>query len=134
MTRQQAEAIRSAMTKAGEYLTDEQASEVTELYAPWKPNKDYVAGQRLARNGKLFTVLQDHKSQDDWTPENAPSLFAEVLPGQSGEIGDWVQPDSTNPYMKGDKVRHNDKVWISLIDNNVWEPTEAVPTLWGEVV
>jgi hypothetical protein len=24
--------------------------------------------------------------------------------------------------MKGDKVRHNNKVWISIIDNNVWEP------------
>lgn len=123
MTRQQAEAIRAAMTKAGEYLTDEQASEVTELYAPWKPNKDYVAGQRLSRNGKLFTVLQDHKSQDDWTPEDAPSLFAEVLPGQSGtEIGEWKQPDSTNPYMKDDAVLYQDRVWISDVDNNVWEP------------
>jgi hypothetical protein len=35
--------------------------------------------------------------------------------------------------MKDDKVRHNGKVWISLVDNNVWEPSESVPTLWGEV-
>ena len=32
------------------------------------------------------------------------------------------QPDSTNPYSKGDKVTHNGKMWVSTIDNNVWEP------------
>ena len=34
----------------------------------------------------------------------------------------WEQPDSTNPYMAGDKVTHNGKTWVSDIDNNVWEP------------
>lgn len=34
----------------------------------------------------------------------------------------WAQPGSTNPYMLGDKVRHNGKIWMSTIDNNVWEP------------
>ena len=33
-----------------------------------------------------------------------------------------VQPDSTNPYAKGDKVTHNGKTWQSTTDNNVWEP------------
>ena len=37
-------------------------------------------------------------------------------------IPEWEQPESTNPYMKGDKVKHNDKTWVSDIDNNVWEP------------
>jgi hypothetical protein len=37
-------------------------------------------------------------------------------------IPEWEQPDSTNPYMKGDKVAHNSKTWVSDVDNNVWEP------------
>ena len=37
-------------------------------------------------------------------------------------IPEWEQPDSTNPYMKGDKVTHGGKTWVSDIDNNVWEP------------
>ena len=37
-------------------------------------------------------------------------------------IPDWVQPDSTNAYAKGDKVRHNGKIWVSDLDGNVWEP------------
>ena len=35
--------------------------------------------------------------------------------------------------MAGDKVSHNGKHWVSAVDNNVWEPSEAVPTLWMEV-
>ena len=34
----------------------------------------------------------------------------------------WEQPESTNPYMKGDKVTHAGRTWVSTIDNNVWEP------------
>ena len=55
-------------------------------------------------------------------PDVAVSLFAEVLIPDPSVIPDWVQPSSTNPYMKGDKVRHNGKVWVSTVDNNVWEP------------
>ncbi|WP_270217645.1 carbohydrate-binding protein [Dorea longicatena] len=33
-----------------------------------------------------------------------------------------INPDSTNPYAKGDKVTHNGKTWISTADGNVWEP------------
>lgn len=42
------------------------------------------------------------------------------------ETGDstitWTQPDSTNPYMAGDIVRHNNKTWVSDMDYNVFEP------------
>ena len=90
---------------------------------------------RIYDGGELFKVLQDHTSQEDWKPENTPSLYAKILPGQSGtEIGEWVQPDSTNPYMKGDKVTHGGKVWVSSVDNNVWEPgATGTESLWTEV-
>ena len=82
----------------------------------------YVTGQRVLHNAVLYKVLQDHTSQETWTPEAAPSLFAKVLIPDETVIPEWVQPDSTNPYMKGDKVLHNGKTWTSDIDNNVWEP------------
>ena len=28
--------------------------------------------------------------------------------------------------MIGDKVTHNDKTWVSIVDNNVWEPGASV--------
>ena len=61
-------------------------------------------------------------AQETWTPDTAVSLWAKVLTDPSGGILAWVQPDSTNPYMKGDKVTHNGKKWSSDVDANVWEP------------
>ena len=104
-------------------MTDADALQYTELYAQWSgEGVSYTSGDRVRRGDKLYKVLLDHVSQEDWSPENTPSLFAEVLVSEDGTILEWVQPDSTNPYMTGDKVMHNNKVWASLIDNNVWEP------------
>ena len=85
-------------------------------------------------DGILYTVLQAHTSQPGWKPADAPSLFAKVLIPDPTMIPEWEQPDSTNPYMKGDKVTHNGKTWVSLIDNNVWEPgVTGTAALWQEV-
>lgn len=71
--------------------------------------------------GKLYKVLQAHEGQTAWTPKDAPSLFGEVL-AVEGVVAEWVQPGSTNAYMRGDKVTHGGQTWISTCDNNVWEP------------
>lgn len=85
-------------------------------------------------NGTLYKVLQDHISQDDWTPESAPSLFGRVLIPDPSVVPDWEQPDSTNPYSKGDRVKHNGKTWESLADGNVWEPgATGTEYLWKEI-
>ena len=80
----------------------------------------------------MYKVLQDHTSQETWTPKDAPSLFARVLVDDGGAVLDWVQPNSTNPYMKGDRVKFEGKIYESLIDSNVWSPT-AYPTGWKEI-
>lgn len=131
-------ALRRVIEENAETMTDEVAVYVPELFQKWDGNGvEYVTGLRVSYNGKLYKVLQDHTSQDHWSPDAAPSLFAEVLPGQDGtDIGVWVQPDSTNPYMTGDRVYYpdiNGKIYESLIDNNVWSP-EAYPAGWQEVV
>ena len=58
-----------------------------------------------------------------------------VVCGQEGTgIGEWEQPDSTNPYITGDRVKHNGKTWESLVDNNVWEPgAQGTEALWKVV-
>lgn len=81
----------------------------------------------------LYKVLQDHTSQSNWTPTAAQSLFAKVLIPEPSVIPEWEQPSSTNPYMKGDKVRFEGKIYESLIDNNIWSPS-AYPAGWKEVI
>lgn len=130
----QAAAVDVARIQA-QSLTDEQALTVTAIYPDWNgEGVAYLKDYKVKRNGELYKCLQAHTSQQDWTPEEAPSLWAKILPGQSGEIGEWEQPDSTNPYMKGDTVTHNGKTWESLVDNNVWEPgATGTESLWKEV-
>ena len=122
MTRAEAEAIVAALVKLRESATDEQALSAPVLYPAWRSGVDYVTGQRVLHNAVLYKVLQDHASQDNWTPDAASSLFAQVLIPDADIISEWVQPESTNPYAKGDKVTHNGKTWVSDYDNNVWEP------------
>lgn len=122
MTRAEAENIVAALVKLRESATDEQALSVPALYPAWRSGVRYAAGQRVLYRGVLYKVLQDHTSQDDWTPDAAPSLFARVLIPDVETIPEWVQPDSTNTYAKGDKVTHNGKTWVSDIDVNSWEP------------
>lgn len=115
--------LRPLIEKAVQLLDDTDAIEVVTLYEKWSgDSKQYTVGQRLQYEGILYTVLQAHTSQPTWTPTDAPSLFAKVLIPDPTVIPEWEQPDSTNPFMKGNKVTHNGKTWISDIDNNVWEP------------
>lgn len=119
-----AKKLRAAMTIAGAILTDEQALTVSIIYPIWDGNGTvYSVGDRVLYNSILYKCLQAHTSQSTWNPADAPSLWAKVLIPTPGVIPDWEQPDSTNPYAKGDKVKHKDKIWVSDIDNNVWEPS-----------
>ena len=122
MTRAEAEAIIAALVTLREAATDEQALAVPVLYPAWRSGVDYVTGLRILYDNSLYKVLQDHTSQNDWTPDAASSLFAKVLIPDETTISEWEQPDSTNAYSQGDKVMHNGKTWISDVDNNVWEP------------
>ena len=121
--------VRESMDAAGAMLTDEQAASVPALYSEWETGTAYNAGDRRTYGGVLYKCLQAHTSQVDWTPDVAVSLWATVLIPDPDVIPDWVQPDSTNAYMKGDKVRYNGVVYRSLIDNNVWSP-DAYPAGW----
>ena len=130
MTRNEAKLFIEAFVKLRNIATDEMSLEVPNLYPIWKVNTNYTTGDRVLYNDTLYKVLQDHTSQETWEPTDAPSLFSKVLIPVSDVIPAWVQPDSTNAYMKGDKVEHNGKTWESDIDNNVWEPSVYG---WSEV-
>lgn len=123
MNRRYAKALRAKIESLANTMTDEEAVDTPELFPMWDPSAHYIDGDRVCYEGKLYKVIQGHDAQETWTPVDAPSLFAEILAGQEGtEIGEWVQPDSTNPYMAGDRVMYNGVMYESTIDNNVWAP------------
>ena len=118
---------------ASEVTDDAKALAIQEFYDDWEVGVKYEVGTYIRYEQVLYKVITAHTSQSDWTPTSASSLFAKVLTDPTGEtINEWVQPDSTNPYMAGDKVIFNGKTYESVIDNNVWSPS-AYPAGWKEI-
>lgn len=113
-------------------MSDYMALQYAELFPAWSGEEvTYKTGGRVRHSGTLYKVVQDHISQADWTPPDAPSLFARVLIPEPSVIPEWTQPDSTNAYGIGDKVSHNGQTWESVVDNNVWEPgAVGTESLW----
>lgn len=120
--------FREKLETVSQSLPDDLAQFSVAMYPHWNEEAHYETNYRVQYNDVVYKCLQSHDAQTQWTPTDAPSLWAKVL-NPSEDIPDWEQPDSTNAYMTGDKVRYNGKVYESLIDNNVWSP-EAYPQGW----
>lgn len=113
--------LRDLIRQAAESLPDDDALDGVELFPAWTLDRDYAVGLRVRYGDKLYRCEQAHRSQEDWTPDATPALWTEVA--KPGEIPEWRQPiGAQDAYNKGDKVRHNDAVWTSDVDGNVWEP------------
>lgn len=115
-----AERMRQTLNLATSYLDDEQAESVTELFPQWESGTAYAVGDRRQFDGLLYRCVQDHTSQDDWTPPQVPALWVRT---STEEWPEWIQPTGAqDAYNKGDKVTHNSKHWINTINANVYEP------------
>ena len=127
---QQAYAIREAMDKAGAVLDQEQALSCVRLYAPWQAGRDYTQGTYLTHgtnavgDPQLYVVLQDHKSQADWLPDLAVSLY-KALGLDDGGYPVWSQPTGAHDaYDAGDIVNYQGTLYKSKIDGNVYSPKD----------
>lgn len=114
--------IRKMIEHLAENLSDETALDYTELYPQWLTDHAYIFGDRVRDEDILYKCIQPHTSQSDWQPHLTPALWVAV---SIEEWPEWRQPTGAqDAYMKGDKVSHNDKHWISDVDNNTWTPGE----------
>lgn len=112
-------------------LSDDQALTVADFYGEWKSGTEYKAETIIKYENELYRVVQDHTAQEDWLPNKAVSLYSLIRINDNG-IEEWSQPTGGHDaYKKGVIVQHNDHIWESLVDGNVWEPVEG--TLWKEV-
>lgn len=117
---EKARQLRERIDTATNYLNDEQAETVTELFPEWGVGIKYTVGDRRQYDSLLYRCVQAHTSQDDWTPPAVPALWVRT---STEEWPEWIQPTGAHDaYNKGDKVSHNGKHWISDVDANIWEP------------
>lgn len=124
--------FRAAVDKLIVSMDDETALANSILFPNWEATKSYIVGDRIRYADILYKCLTAHDAQESWTPDVSPSLWAKMLidPEEPG-IPEWEQPGATNGYSIGDIVTHNGIKYISLVENNIWEPgAENTETLW----
>lgn len=107
-------------------IDDVTANEHRDLFIQWISGVDYNVGDlRLFGEGedqKLYHCVQAHTSQEGWEPNVAVSLWS-ATSDPTEEWPQWSQPIGAHDvYAVGAKVSHNDLHWVSIVDNNVWEP------------
>lgn len=98
-------------------LDEEHAMEIADLYPPWEVGEKYLVGTILKYGlnqygeTQLYSVIQEHISQEDWKPDSLPALYKAI--GFKDDIPIWVQPlGYEDAWEIGDVVWHNDILWI----------------------
>jgi hypothetical protein len=125
--------LRPFIEKAAISLDDADAIEAVQLFPEWSAEAEkYEKDVRVKFDNVLYRCLQEHVPQEGWNPVAAPSLWAKVLIPDENVIPEWEQPDSTNAYQIGDKVKFEGKTYESVINNNIWSPA-AYPAGWKEI-
>lgn len=114
-------------------ITPADALDNAGMFPAWadRVGMDAVVGEYLRHEDGLYRVKQAHKVEAHYPPSTATAaLYGKVT--TPGEIPDWT-PGS---WDKDIKVKHNGKTWLSMVENNTWEPGSAgvYENIWKEVV
>ena len=122
ITKEQALTFRRQLDSIIENLQDDEALDMSILFPLWCNGKAYKTSDRVQYNNILYKCLQNHTSQEDWTPDVAVSLWVR-MDNPLEEWPEWIQPlGAQDAYTQGAQVSHNNKHWVSEVDANVWEP------------
>lgn len=129
---EKAEQAQEVVILTRDFLSDTLALTFPEIYDEWNPDSVSYIGKDTATedkpvsivryNNALYRCLQSHTSQENWTPENSPSLWV-LIDDPAIEWPEWKQPTGAHDaYDLNAKVSHNGKRWISQIPANTTEP------------
>ena len=112
-------------------LDENELLEMIDLYESYEIDKSYQTDDIFKYENKLYKVIQEHTSQDNWIPSELPALYLNMMP--ENVIPEWVQPTGGHDaYNVGDKVIYEGKVYESVIDGNAHSPA-ANPAGWKEI-
>ena len=104
-------------------LDENELLDMIDLYDNYQVGKSYKADDVFKYENKLYRVIQEHTSQDDWIPSELPALYLSMMP--ENVIPEWVQPSGGHDaYNVGDKVIYEGNVYESIIDGNTWSPAD----------
>jgi len=104
---------------------------------PTGAHNAYNIGDKVTHVGRTW---ESTVNANVWEPGSmgADELWNDITPEPEPEptpeptVPEWVQPTGAgDAYMLDDHVMHNGVEWVSIVDNNTWEPGVYG---WSEVV
>lgn len=98
---EQAMAIKASMDAAAGFLTDQQAARAPLLYPRWSPGLTVRVGDRLYDGERLYKAIQDHVTQEGWTPSAAPALYVVIDVEHEGTQSDPIPAARGMEYVYG---------------------------------
>lgn len=115
--------MRPIIEAAMASIEDKVASQAVELSPTLKQDSSLIkSGTRINWNGVLKRASVDLWDTIGNNPDNAPTLWEDIL----YKDGIRIIPETITAgtaFAKNELGWWEDKIYISLIDNNVWTPT-----------
>ena len=104
-------------------LTPEELLDMIDLYESYQVDKLYKVDDIFKYEGKLYKIIQEHTSLENWIPSELPALYLSMMP--ENVIPEWIEPTgSHDAYNIGDKVIFEGEVYECIIDGNTWSPKD----------
>ncbi len=102
------------------------------LFPIWNENWRGKAGFIVQDEGNFYRSIHDvTNAAQNTKPSENPSMWTRIG-NPDEEYPQWFQPiGAHDAYQVGDKVTHNEKRWVSIVNANIWEPGVYG---WEEVV
>lgn len=93
--------LRPIIEQAAVSLSDGEAASVPELITAWAYPVDYAEGDRRSYGGKVCKCRQAHTSQEGWTPDKTPALWAVIDAEHAGTQADPIPAARGMEYEYG---------------------------------
>lgn len=124
--------LRQIIEQASASLDDKTASEAPTLFPKLKINNALIkAGTRINWNGTVKRAAVDLWDTEANNPDNAPSLWEDIL----FKDGIRIIPETITAgtaFSMGEQGYWKDTLYESTLANNVWNP-EQNPSGWKAV-
>lgn len=132
-TRKEMNAFASNVTKLREEIADDVASTVIDIYPTLKNDRQLIkAGTRIKFEGELFRASSDLWDAEENNPTNAPTLWEKIQYKEGYRIIPSVITVGT-AFAQGEIGYWEGTLYESLLDSNVWTPTQN-PSGWQTIV
>ena len=131
MTRSEAQKLITDIVKLREAATDTQASLAVSVYPTLKQDGSLIkSGTRINYNGTIIRAAVDLYDTETNSPENAPTLWETLNYKDGYRIIPEVITVGT-AFSKGELGWWNDELYESLVDSNVYTPSQDAPN-WSK--